>query len=329
MQFAPVPDMFPNIIDSWSLDDAMQPVVHAMWDLNTKTLTIKNNANLQLRQNDEYDDILDFQGAMSAAILSEVPIALLLQRKDKSVKVIGKASSMEITKDDIKIKMTTSGMSATGRTAIISLAGLDKLKSGKYDMIGIGGPKGAYYPLYPLELSDVVIKKSKKAGMAKMEFKTKDRVLTYDQFTKALGSVSAIDYFEILNKEMRVVPLRTVLPAHPFIIELHGLHFRGNNKWQAGQADVMLPIAQWKSLTNVKRYEQAFVQNIGNCKFGSVYDNSTGTCLPMTCAEISNQISILKSLDTSGDRARKAVKEAKLLRLRELSRKNCNRFGRN
>ena len=321
MQFAPVPDMFPNIIDSWSLDDAMQPVVPAMWDLNTKTLTIKNNANLQLRQNDEYVDIIDFQGAMSAAILSEVPITLLLQRKDKSVKVIGKASSMEITKDDIKIKMTTSGMSATGRTAIISLAGLDKLKSGKYDMIGIGGPKGAYYPL---ELSDVVIKKSKKAGMAKMEFKTKDRVLTYDQFTKALGSVSAIDYFEILNKEMRAVLLKTVLPAHPFFIELHGLHFRGNNKWQA---DVMLPIAQWKSLTNVKRYEQAFVQNIGNCKFGSVYDNSTGTCLP--CAEISNQISILKSLDTGGDRVRKAVKEGKLLRLRELYRKNCNRVGRN
>ena len=322
MRFAPVPDMFPSINDYWSLDDAMQPVVPAMWDLNTKTLTIKNNANLQLRQNDEYDDILDFQGAMSAAILSEVPIALLLQRKDKSVKVIGKASSMEITKDDIKIKMTTSGMSATGRTAIISLAGLDKLKSGKYDMIGIGGPKGAYYSL---ELSDVVIKKSKKAGMAKMEFKTKDRVLTYDQFTKALGSVSAIDYFEILNKEMRAVPLRTVLPEHPFIIDLYGSQFRGNNKWQA---DVMLPIATWKSLTNVKRYEQAFVQNIGNCKFGSVYNNSTGTCLPMTCAEISNQISILKSLDTSGDRDRKAVKEGKLLRLRELNRKNCNRVGR-
>lgn len=260
MRFAPVPDMFPSINDYWSLDDTMQIFVPAMWDLNTKTLTIKNNVNLQLHQNDEYDDTLDFQGAMSAAILSEVPIALLLQRKDKSVKVIGKASSMEITKDDIKIKMTTSGMSATGRTAIVSLAGLDKLKSGKYDMIGIGGLKGAYYPL---ELSDVVIKKSKKAGMAKMEFKTKDRVLTYDQFTKALGSVSAIDYFEILNKEMHAVPvpLMTVFPAHQFIIGFHGLQIRGNNKWQA---DIILPIAQWKSLTNVKRYEQAFVQNIGN-----------------------------------------------------------------
>ena len=124
---------------------------------------------------------------------------------------------------------------------------------------------------------------------------------------------------------MRAVPLRTVLPEHPFIIDLYGSQFRGNNKWQA---DVMLPIATWKSLTNVKRYEQAFVQNIGNCKFGSVYNNSTGTCLPMTCAEISNQISILKSLDTSGDRDRKAVKEGKLLRLRELNRKNCNRVGR-
>jgi hypothetical protein len=227
--------------------------LYSFWNADEMTLIIKT-ANMQCGMRDA---LKNFRVEMKKVINDKLPISFLIRKKssNKSVECVANVLSMKVINNvGLILMLSTAGMTAAGKTATLALNYLETLRSGEYALQfryfkrSLNHNRRMQLFVTPASMTNIVLKKSKKPGMATLEFtaKASNRELTYDKKNMQLGSVSAKKYYVEITRYI-------FQDYFSEITRLQSTVIGGGVVWQA---EVKLSKKKWCRLPSVAYYEE-------------------------------------------------------------------------